>query len=128
MPSLRDRILILLSAGIFLFFGAWLFADPSALAGIGIETTKTEGIIDLRATYGGLELGLAAFLLVAQARPSWHRAALLLSGLCIGGLGAGRLGGIILAGEGTTLMWTFLAIEAVGAAVLFWAYRSSSTP
>ncbi len=66
----RDRILIVLSAGIFLFFGAWLFAIPSALEGIGIELTTPEAFIDIRATYGGLELGLAAFLLVAQARPA----------------------------------------------------------
>jgi len=124
----RDRILIVLSAGIFLFFGTWLFAIPTALEGIGIELTTPEAFIDVRATYGGLELGLAAFLLVAQARPAWHRGALLLAALCVGGLGAGRLGGILLAGEGTTLMWTFLAIEAASAAVLLWAYRSSSAP
>ena len=125
MPWTRDRILILLSAGIFLFFGAWLFAVPTALEGLGIKLSTPEAFIDVRATYGGLELGLTAFLLVAQARSAWHRAALLLSTLCIGGFGAGRLGGIILAGEGTPLMWTFLAIEAVGAAVMFWAYRTS---
>lgn len=125
MAWTRDRILIVLSAGIFVFFGVWLFAIPTALEGIGIALTTPEAVIDIRATYGGLELGLAAFLLVAQARPAWHRAALLLSALCIGGFGSGRLAGILLAGEGTTLMWFFLAIEAVWAAVLVWAYRSS---
>jgi len=126
MPWSRDRILILLSAGIFIFFGTWLFAIPTALEGIGIKLTTPAAFIDVRATYGGLELGLAAFLLVAQARPDWHRAALLLGALCIAGFGAGRLGGIILAGEGTPLMWFFLAIEVVISAVLGWAYRSSS--
>ncbi len=95
---------------------------------MGIQLTTPEALIDVRATYGGLELGLAAFLLVAQARPAWHRGALLLAALCIGGFGAGRLGGILLAGEGTTLMWNFLAIEAAAGAVLAWAYRSSSAP
>ena len=128
MPWTRDRILVLFSAGIFVFFGAWLFADPSALEGIGIKMTTPEAVIDVRATYGGLELGLAAFLLVAQACPAWHRAALLLSALCIGGFGAGRLGGILLAGEGTTMMWIFLAIEVAGCALMFWAYRTTKTP
>ena len=50
-----------------------------------------------------------------------------LDGLC-GGLAWISLGGIILAGEGTPLMWSFLAIEATGAAVLVWAYRSSTDP
>ena len=128
MSWTRDRILILLSAGIFVFFGGWLFAIPNALEGIGIKMTTAEAVIDVRATYGGLELGLAAFLLVAQACPAWHRAALLLSALCIGGFGAGRLGGILLAGEGTPLMWFFLAIEAAGFALLFWAYRTTEAP
>jgi len=110
---------------IFTFFGTWLFAIPSALEGIGIQLTTAEAIIDVRATYGGLELGLAAFLFIAQGRPDWHRAALLLSALCIGGFGVGRLGGILIAGESTALMWFFLAIEVVGAAVLVWAYRGA---
>jgi len=122
----RERVLVVLSALIFLFFGTWLFAIPSALEGIGIQLTTAEAVIDVRATYGGLELGLAAFLLVAQGRPRWHRAALLLSALCIGGFGSGRLAGILIAGESTLLMWFFLAIEVVGAVVMVWAYRGAS--
>jgi hypothetical protein len=119
-------MLLIASAAIFLFFGGWLLAVPTALEGIGIKLSTAEAVIDVRATYGGFELGLAAFLAVAQARPPWHRAALLLSALCIGGLGFGRLCGIVLAGESTPLMWCFLATEAVSAAVLVWAYRSST--
>ncbi len=127
MPWSRERILILVSAGIFLFFGTWLFAIPTALEGIGIKLTTPEAFVDVRATYGGLELGLAAFLLVAQARPAWYRPALLLSATCIAGFGAGRLGGILLAWEGgTPLMWFFLAIEVVGAAAMAWAYRRAA--
>ena len=126
MPLTRDRVLIIASAAIFLFFGGWLLTVPTALEGIGIKLSTAEAVIDVRATYGGLELGLAAFLVVAQARPSWHRAALLLSALCIGGFGCGRLCGIVLAGESTPLMSFFLAIEAIGAAVMVWGYRSST--
>ena len=77
MSWTRDRVLIIASAAIFLFFGGWLLAVPTALEGIGIKLSTAEAVIDVRATYGGLELGLAAFLAVAQARPPWHRAALL---------------------------------------------------
>ena len=125
MPWNRDRILILVSALIFVFFGVWLFAVPTALEKIGIQLTTHEAFIDIRATYGGLELGLAAFLLTAQARPAWYRAAMLLSALCVGGFGAGRLSGILLEGQGTPLMWFFLAIEVFWTGVMVWAYRKS---
>ena len=121
----RERILISLSGLIFLFFGGWLFAVPTALETIGIQLTTPEAVIDIRATYGGLELGLAAFLFVAQARPAWHSAALLLSALCIGGFGFGRLSGIVLEGQGTPLMWFFLAIEVFWTVLMLWAYRRS---
>ena len=123
----RDRILITVSALIFVFFGAWLFAVPTALEAIGIQLTTPEAFIDIRATYGGLELGLAAFLLVAQARPAWHSAAMLLSALCVGGFGLGRLSGIVIEGQGTPLMWFFLGLEVFWTGVMLWAYRKSGS-
>ena len=128
MPWNRDRILILVGAAIFFFFGAWLFAIPTALEGVGIQLTTPEAFVDVRATYGGLELGLAAFLAVAQARPAWHRAGLLAAAMAIGGFGTARLAGILLAGEGTSLMWFFVVIEACGATLMTWAYRHSQAP
>lgn len=124
----RERILIVVSASIFLYFGGWLLCIPTALEGIGIELTTAEAVIDVRATYGGLELGLSLFLFIAQGRPHWHRGALLLSALAIGGFGFGRLSGILLAGEATPLMWFFLAIEVLAAGVMTWAYRAAREP
>ncbi len=125
MPWNRDRILIVLSALVFVFFGGWLFAVPTALEAIGIQLTTPEAFIDIRATYGGLELGLAAFLLIAQGRTEWHHAAMFLSALCVGGFGMGRFLGILIEGQGTTLMWFFLALEVFWTGVMFWAYRES---
>jgi len=124
MPWTRDRILILLSGGTFLFFGGWLFAMPTALGKIGIQLTTQEAFIDIRATYGGLELGLAAFFFIAQGKPAWFRPSLLAAALCIAGFGACRLLGMALAGEAPPLMVFFFVIEAVAASVLTWAYRT----
>jgi uncharacterized membrane protein len=124
----RERILVIAAALIFLFFGGWLICIPTALEGIGIRLTTAEAVIDVRATYGGLELGLCFFLFIAQGRPHWHRGALLLSALTIGGFGFGRLTGILLAGESTPLMWFFLGIEVLCTGVMTWAYRSAREP
>lgn len=121
----RERRLVVVTGLIFLFFGGWLICLPTALEGIGISLTTAEAVIDVRATYGGLELGLALFFFIAQGKPHWHRSALLLAALSIGGFGFGRLAGILLAGESTPLMWLLLAIEVLGVAVMTWAYREA---
>ena len=120
-----ERLLVALSACIFAGFGLWLFIDPGALAGIGIELTEPAARIDVRATYGGLELGLTAALLYCVYANRWLSPALLVSACAIAGFGLGRLGGIALEGQGTPLMWAFVGIEAVVATVLFWAFRRS---
>ena len=52
-------ICVLVNAGI----GVATLADPLGfLAAVGLSTTGPNGEIELRAMYGGLELGLAAFL------------------------------------------------------------------
>lgn len=112
MKWTAERTLTLISALIMFGFGAWLFAVPSALAGIGIELDGPTARIDVRATYGGFELGVAAFLFLCVARPEWTRAGLVASGFTVAGFGAGRAGGILIEGGAEPLMWMFLGLEA----------------
>ena len=71
---------------------------------------------EIRAFYGGLELGLAAFFVLALQRPSWFAPALMLQALALGATAAARLYGII--GGGTTeIMLALLAAEAAGCAL-----------
>jgi hypothetical protein len=113
MKWTAERALTLISALTLFGFGAWLFAVPSALAGIGIELDGPTARIDVRATYGGFELGVAAFLFLCVARPQWTRAGLVASGFAVAGFGAGRAGGIALEGGAEPLMWGFLGLELV---------------
>ena len=70
------------------------------LAPVGISGT-TAGLIELRAFYGGLELGLAAFLFACAAKPAWREPGLWSVALVNGGIAAARLLGIGLTGEFT---------------------------
>ena len=117
---------MVLAACIFLGFGLWLFCVPEALAGIGIVLETPEARIDIRATYGGMELGFATFLLLCASRPEWTHVGLVASACGIAGFGLGRLGGILLEGEGTSLMWIFLGIELAATGVYLAAIRASS--
>lgn len=85
----------------FLGFGLAIVVAPAAVLGsVGIGGSVA-GLIELRAFYGGLELGLGAFLLACVARPDWREPGLWSVALVNGGIAAARLLGIALTGEFT---------------------------
>ena len=123
MTAMIDRLLIWVSALIFAAFGTWIFVMPEALEMVGITLTSGEARTDIRATYGGLQWGIAAFLIIVQSRPEWYRAGLLMALCGAAGLSAGRLVGMLVDGGATPLMQVFFAVEALGVVVLTVALR-----
>ena len=106
MKTLSVWLLVLAGLG-FLAFGLWLAVDPiGGLAAVGIAAVNAAGQIELRAFYGGLEIGLGIFLLLCAARPDWRRPGLWSVLLGNGGIGLARL----------------LAIAASGVFTPFFAY------
>lgn len=106
MKTFPTVVLVLCALG-FLGFGLWLLSDPAALEKIGIAATSKIGQVELRAFYGGMELGLGVFLLLCAFRPDLQVAGLWLVMLANGGAGLARLLAIILAGSG---FGTYLAL------------------
>jgi hypothetical protein len=85
-------IVLALCALGFLGFGLWLLVDPTgALGKIGIEARSATGLVELRAFYGGMELGLGLLLAWCCVRPEWQQAGLWLVVLANGGAGLARL-------------------------------------
>jgi hypothetical protein len=111
MKTFPVVLLILAGAG-FLGFGLWLIVDPAGgLATVGIAASNPAGLIELRALYGGLELGLGIFLLLCAARPDWRRPGLWAVLLGNGGIGLVRLVGIALTGVFTPFFAAALVWE-----------------
>jgi hypothetical protein len=105
-------IVLVLAALGFLGFGLWLVVDPvGGLAGVDITGATTAGVIELRAFYGGLEVGLGLFLLACAARPDWRVPGLWL--VLAGNLAIGltRLAGIASTGVFTAFFGYALAWE-----------------
>ena len=87
MENFGKWVLVLAGLG-FLGFGVAITAAPAAvLGGVGISGSAA-GLVELRAFYGGLELGLGAFLLVCAARPAWRETGLWSVALVNGGFEA----------------------------------------
>ncbi len=121
-----DQILIVIAALIFTGFGVWFLIKPGALAGIGIELNGQSARTDIRATYGGFELGVAAFLFWCAAREDWHHVGLVAATLFVAGFGVGRGVGILVEGGATAFMWSLLAIEVVYTACALWCLKVST--
>lgn len=119
-------VVIALCALGFLAFGLWLLLDPAGPLGkLGIQATDRVGLIELRAFYGGMEIGLGLFLAACLWRPEWQGAGLWLVLLANGGAGLARLLGLFLAGApvagylGWALLWELGFAALAGAALAF---------
>lgn len=109
----RFSSLVLALAGLgFLGFGLAILVAPAAvLAPVGISGSAA-GLVELQAFYGGLEIGLGAFLLGAAWHAPWRRPGLWVVLAVNGGIGLARVIGIAGSGEftgffGWALAWEF---------------------
>lgn len=112
-----------LTSAVFGAFGAVLFVRPQLLAAVGVEMARPAAAVELRAFYGGLEVGLAIFFAASVRRPAWWRPALFVQVLTLGGAALARLLGVLVGGGGELLLYALMAAEAGGAAVGMLALR-----
>lgn len=126
---LMARIVLLAGAVMFGILGVWLMVQPTRLEEwTGIVANLPAARTEIRAFYGGLETGLAAFLVWALARPTRLEAG------CIGlaafslGTAAGRVVGLLADGSAEFKVLCFLGIElALGLAALTGWQRARKT-
>lgn len=111
------RAYLLLQALVLAGFGAAYFLYPQGMASLsGMILVQTSAIVDVRAYYGALQLGLAVFLLSSAFRPTFLRPALAMLTLLFAALAVGRLAGLYLEGTvGQTFNFYALGYEAVSA-------------
>lgn len=109
----------------FLGFGVAFLIDPVApMAAIGFDVADEAGVTELRAFYGGMETGLALFILACALRPAWRTPGLWLVLLTNAGAGSGRLLSILAGAQASgfdryALLWEFgFALLAAGALLL----------
>jgi hypothetical protein len=104
------RIMLGLSALSFLGFGVAIFLDPVRIMEmVHINATHPLAIAEIRAFYGGAEIGLAIIMLLALRYHVKH--GLALAGCMYLCIGFARLIGIVMAGSGSNFLWFALLTE-----------------
>ena len=94
------RVILALLGVMWAGYGAWCFADPGMLRDIaGIVASRTTGSVDLRATYGGLQMAVGVLLVAGALRAAMTRQVLLTYGVLCAGIGLARLLGALLESE-----------------------------
>jgi Domain of unknown function (DUF4345) len=85
--------------------------------------------IDFAATYGGFELGFAAFLIVCARRDPWLAPGLWAMSAALAGFALVRIQSLLVAaGPATTPIYVALTLELTGTAAGIWALRRSGAP
>jgi hypothetical protein len=130
--GLAIAVLALVSLAYAAFGVQWLARPEQMARPLGILLTNGDATSDARAVYGGMELGLALFLVHCNLAPSRRATGLAAATLTLLGLGSSRLIGILLAAgvvtAGTTqLLATDLAGTLICASVWI-AYHRSAPP
>jgi len=98
----------------FLLIGINTFHDPlAAMAPVELNINTVSALNELRANYGGLQIGMGLFLLVGLCCKSYVRPALLAQALIVGGLAAGRLVSIALDGQPNAFVQGLIVLESV---------------
>jgi len=114
-PERLARLSLIAAALGLVAFGAALLVRPSLLGIVGVELARPAASTEIRAFYGGLELGLAAFFFAAARRDTWLRPALFAQAAGLGGIVVARLLGMLADGGAEPMLFLFAAVEGSGA-------------
>ena len=62
------RLILSITAAIWMGYGGWLFIDPTGLRYAGFELTHWSAIVEVQAMYGAVEFMLGVFALLVVGR------------------------------------------------------------
>jgi Domain of unknown function (DUF4345) len=110
-----------------LFFGLWYLIAPAAWTDpTGFGPLGPNALTDVRATYGGFQIGLGVFTIWAAADPTRVRMAIVLQALTIGAIAACRLVGFAIDGSPNGFLLSAIVTEISFTALALFALRRLS--
>lgn len=86
------QVFLFLCAVVFFAIGLNTFANPlAAMSPLDLAVNSPRALNEIRANYGGLQIGIGLVLLWGVLRSEFRAQALLVQALLMGGLASGRL-------------------------------------
>ena len=118
-------LLLRITALLFVAFGVAFAIAPEDLADLitGSTPATSSGVIDMRATYGGVALGIGLFVGYCARRAETVRLGLVAALLVLVGLAGTRLLGIVADGSPNGFMIGLLAAEIAFVSLLWVSIR-----
>jgi len=113
------RWLVTATGIFFIFYGAAFALYPIEMATLvtGDSPRTASGIIDLRATYGGMSIAVGAIILIVAANSARLALALLIIAIVLLAMAAGRVLGMLTDGSANAIMYVYLVMELVVSAI-----------
>ena len=113
---------------VFVIFGVGYALSPlSLMEATGLSGTAP-GVTDVRATYGGFQIGFGVFMILAAGRPDVVRVALFATALVVGAVAVCRGAGLLLDGSPSPTNLGAMVFEIGVAAVAFWLHGRAPEP
>ena len=107
-----------------LLFGIWYLIAPTGLTDpTGFGPLGPNALTDVRATYGGFQIGSGLFLLWCAGDDARVRTALVLQALTIGAIGSCRLIGFAIDGSPNGFLISAIVTEVTFTALALFALR-----
>jgi len=116
------KLLVWVTALFFIFYGIAFIFLPSEMAVLvtGDSPRTASGIIDMRATYGGMSASVGIILLLLLSRPENLRLALVCIAIVLLAMAAGRTWGMFKDGSPSVVMYLYLTAEIIVSFFALW--------
>jgi hypothetical protein len=110
---MMSKIFVLGMAAIFLLYGLLFFVIPIETFQFVVDGTVTSssGVTDLRATYGGMSVGVGVILYMLGMSPQMLKMGLVSVFVLMFGMAFGRSVGIVFDGNTNSYMYIYLVLE-----------------
>lgn len=120
------KLVVLLTAAIFFIYGLLFIVFPAETFKYvtGGAVSSTSGVTDMRATYGGMSVGVGVILCILGMNQKTIKLGLVSVSVLMLGMAAGRLIGIVYDGNPNTYMYVYLALELIVSFVSFISVRT----
>ena len=121
------RYCVLVTAWGFFIYGLLFIVFPQEALQMLVQgkvSTRSE-LIDLRATYGGMMIGLGLLLFILANNVSTIKVGLLAVFILMLCMALGRIIGIVIDGEPNQLMYIYLSLELLACALSWLLLRAA---